>query len=325
MAKTNAATLFQSIVLLLTCCCLGVCFAKDNITITQPLRDSETLVSSNQTFKLGFFSPPNTSNRYVGITFNLPVVTVIWVANRDKPLNDSAGTFTISKDGNLVVLNGQKEILWSSNVSNLSANCTAQLLDTGNLVLQENGRTVWESFQNPTDSWVKTMKISAESSTNEKLRLSSWRSPSDPSIGDFSAGLQFLQTAQLLIWNRSKLYWRSAPWNGNVFIGIPIMNSVYNNGFELVGDSTESAYLYSKYSNDLGLLCYKITSEGTILEKHCNERKRDWDEKYSSMGTPCDVYGKCGPFGSCKSWDSPICTCLKGFEPRDKEEWDNGN
>ena len=37
------------------------------------------------------------------------------------------------------------------------------------------------------------------------------------------------------------------------------------------------------------------------------------------------IYGKCRPFGSCNSWDSPICTCLKGFEPRDKGEWDNGN
>ncbi|WMV46291.1 hypothetical protein MTR67_039676 [Solanum verrucosum] len=28
----------------------------------------------------------------------------------------------------------------------------------------------------------------------------------------------------------------------------------------------------------------------------------------------CDLYNTCGPFGSCKNNDSPICKCLKGYE-----------
>lgn len=326
MGKKNSTTLLQFFVpLLLVFCYLGVCIAINNITITQPLRHSETLFSSNQTFKLGFFSPTNTTNHYVGIMFNLPVMTVIWVANRENPLNDSSGTFTISEDGNLVVLNDYKQILWSSNVSNLSANCTANLMDTGNLVLQENGRTVWESFQNPTDSFVNTMRITAASRTDEKKRLSSWKSPSDPSVGDFSNGLEILQTAQIIIWKRNEIYWRSGPWNGVLFIGIPIMNSVYNNGFEVVGDRPADGYFSFKFSDGLPLLYYQLTSDGTIVEKVWVEGNKDWLVTSSTVPTECDVYGKCGPFGSCKAGDSPICKCLKGFEPRDKEEWDKGN
>ncbi|KAI5648796.1 hypothetical protein M9H77_34801 [Catharanthus roseus] len=326
MGKKNSTTLLQFFVpLLLVFCYLGVCIAINNITITQPLRHSETLFSSNQTFKLGFFSPTNTTNHYVGIMFNLPVMTVIWVANRENPLNDSSGTFTISEDGNLVVLNDYKQILWSSNVSNLSANCTANLMDTGNLVLQENGRTVWESFQNPTDSFVNNMRITAASRTDEKKRLSSWKSPSDPSVGDFSHGLEILQTAQIIIWKRNEIYWRSGPWNGVLFIGIPIMNSVYNNGFEVVGDRPDDGYFSFKFSDGLSLLYYQLTSDGTIVEKVWVEGNKDWLVTSSTVPTECDVYGKCGPFGSCKAGDSPICKCLKGFEPRDKEEWDKGN
>lgn len=37
------------------------------------------------------------------------------------------------------------------------------------------------------------------------------------------------------------------------------------------------------------------------------------------------VYGVCGHFASCNSQSSPICSCLKGFEPRNKEEWNKQN
>ncbi|KAK4436387.1 G-type lectin S-receptor-like serine/threonine-protein kinase [Sesamum alatum] len=39
----------------------------------------------------------------------------------------------------------------------------------------------------------------------------------------------------------------------------------------------------------------------------------------------CESYGECGAFGSCNSEDSPICACLRGFEPTNKQEWDSGN
>ena len=73
------------------------------------------MISNGSVFKLGFFSSVNSTNHYLGIWYNnISAFTVVWVANRQKPLNDSSGLLTISEDGNLVVLNGQKEILWSS-------------------------------------------------------------------------------------------------------------------------------------------------------------------------------------------------------------------
>ncbi|CDP04302.1 unnamed protein product [Coffea canephora] len=324
--KTSQSPMRGSLFLLLACFCLEACTAVDYITITQPLQDSETIVSSNQTFKLGFFSPANSSGRYVGIMFNVPAVAVVWVANRDRPLNDSSGTLTISGDGNLVVLNGQKEILWSSNVSNSVANSTAQLLDTGNLVLTDNpsGRTLWESFQIPTDSYLRRMRLSS-STKGQKIRLTSWRNASDPSIGSFSLGIEPQQTPQLFIWNDNKPYWRSGPWNSSAFIGVSAMDPVYLNGFNLVTDDTGLVSATFTYSSDSGLLYLELSSSGSILQKVLSDRKGDWEVTWSSQGSQCDVYGICGPFGSCKPHGSPICTCLQGFEPRDKVEWEGGN
>ncbi|KAL0382274.1 UNVERIFIED_CONTAM: G-type lectin S-receptor-like serine/threonine-protein kinase [Sesamum calycinum] len=39
----------------------------------------------------------------------------------------------------------------------------------------------------------------------------------------------------------------------------------------------------------------------------------------------CESYGECGAFGSCNSEVSPICACLRGFEPTNRREWDSGN
>ena len=97
---------------LLFCFDFGV--AVDIITSSQFIKDPEAIVSARNIFKLGFFSPVNSTNRYVGIWYNdMPTVTTVWVANRNEPLNDSSGVLKIFQDGNLVVLNGHKEILCS--------------------------------------------------------------------------------------------------------------------------------------------------------------------------------------------------------------------
>ena len=122
---------------ILFCFCLNLGFAIDIIRSSQSLKDPEYIISNGSTFRLGFFSPVNSTNPYLGIWYNnISVFTVIWVVNRQKALKDSSGVLTISKYGNLVVLNGQEEILWSSNVSNSLTNSSATLLDSGNLLLQ---------------------------------------------------------------------------------------------------------------------------------------------------------------------------------------------
>jgi hypothetical protein len=108
----------------------------DTITAAKFISDPEIIISNGGSFQLGFLSPPNSTYRYVGIWYsNISVSLVIWVANRNQPLKNSSGILAISKDGNLVVLDGQKKVLWSSNLTSSVVNSSAQLLDNGNLVL----------------------------------------------------------------------------------------------------------------------------------------------------------------------------------------------
>ncbi|XP_059436884.1 G-type lectin S-receptor-like serine/threonine-protein kinase At1g11330 [Corylus avellana] len=320
-------TNLSALLVLLYCFCLQFGSATDTITAAKFISDPETITSSGGDFNLGFFSPPNSTFRYVGIWYaEISVSTVIWVANRNKPLKNSSGILTISEDGNLVVLDAQKKVLWSSNLTNSVVNSSAQLLDSGNLVLQGNttGTFLWESFQHPSDTFMENMKISTNVTSGKKVQLTSWKNPSDPSIGNFSAGIVVRNLPEFFIWNGSSTYWRSGPWNSLVFIGVREMNSVYLNGFSLVDDQEGTFYFSYAFSNESFPVNFVLNAQGNLLRKYSNDGK-DWKVRWSALETECDVYAKCGAFGSCNSQNSPICSCLRGFEPKNTQEWNRGN
>ncbi|XP_026405166.1 G-type lectin S-receptor-like serine/threonine-protein kinase At1g11300 isoform X1 [Papaver somniferum] len=300
------------------------------------ISDHQTVVSSGGKFRLGFFSLKNSStNRYAGIWFNnIPGPTIIWVANQDKPLNDSSGVLKIADDGNLVVSDGRKNILWTSGLlSNASVVDTeAELMDTGNLVLREktsdnsSGRILWESFDYASNVLLPGMKVGENIKPGLKGEITSWRDSSDPSTGIFSLELDPSKLPQIIIKNvsKDKLHWRSGPWNNRVFIGVPRMYSVYVDGFFLVRDG-QQVYLTLGYGNKTSFTRFVLEPDGMFVQRDWLENNREWVDVWHSQETECDIYGKCGPFGSCNALDSPICSCLQGFEPKSKDEWSNGN
>ncbi|PHT81254.1 hypothetical protein T459_14269 [Capsicum annuum] len=187
----------------------GLSTEVDSITSTQSLRDPGILLSPGGFFKLGFFSPLNSTNRYVGIWYNFSDTVVIWVANRDKPLKDSSGVVEISGDGNVVITNREEEILWSSNVPTSQVNSVALLQDSGNFVLVDhlnNESTIWQSFEHPADSIVPKMRISENTRTGERVEVKSWRSPWNPNFGNFSLGMNSRIIPQMYIWKGSHPY-----------------------------------------------------------------------------------------------------------------------
>ena len=184
MAVTKNLLLF----LLLLHCCYYSCFfvefatATDSITINHSIKGSEIIVSNNSVFELGFFSPVNSTNRYIGIWYSFSPNVVVWVANRDKPLRDNSnGILKISMDGNLVLSDAKGQVLWSSSNSTTSSETTmagnnssssAQLLDTGNLVLKDyQGSTIWESFLHPSDTFLPKMRLVTKSKQHRTYSL----------------------------------------------------------------------------------------------------------------------------------------------------------
>ncbi|OIW18866.1 hypothetical protein TanjilG_25309 [Lupinus angustifolius] len=299
------------------------------ITSTRFITDNETITSNNTNLKLGFYSPENSTDRYLAIWY-LSQSYVIWIANRDQPLKDSSGVAKIHKDGNLVIMNGQNIIIWSSNVSTNLTNSTAELHDSGNLVLYDvmsgsgSGQLLWDSFSHPTDSAVPTMRVASNPYTGKKIQYVSRKSDSDPSSGYFTVSLERLDTPEVFFWyNKTRPYWRTGPWNGRFFLGTPRLTTEYLYGWRFENDSDGTIYVtYSVADpNDFGIL--SIVPSGTLkLVRILNK------VEYVNLEVDqneCDFYGACGPFGRCDNSTIPICSCFEGFEPKNLEEWNMKN
>ncbi|XP_045788328.1 G-type lectin S-receptor-like serine/threonine-protein kinase At1g11300 isoform X2 [Trifolium pratense] len=307
-------------------CSFCSCYSSinDTITLSKSLKDQDTITSNSTNFKLGFFSPINSTNRYLGIWY-INETNNIWIANRDQPLKDSNGIVSIHKDGNLVILNKQKgDIIWSTNIST-STNSTAQLDDSGNLILRDinSGETIWDSFSHPADAAVPTMRIGANKITGKKITFVSRKSENDPSSGHFSASLERLDAPEVFIWHDKNIHWRTGPWNGRVFLGSPRMLTEYLFGWRLDHDGDGTDYITYNFADKTKFGILTLTYHGTLkLVEYINKTK------FLSLEVDqneCDFYGKCGPFGNCDNSSVPICSCFEGFEPKNLVEWNLRN
>uniref|UniRef100_A0A2N9FCD8 Bulb-type lectin domain-containing protein n=1 Tax=Fagus sylvatica TaxID=28930 RepID=A0A2N9FCD8_FAGSY len=214
--------------------------AADIITQSQSLRDDMTLVSKDGSFELGFFNPGTSKNRYLGIWFkNIPVQTVVWVANRLKPINDSSGMLMLNNSGSLVLLiHNSTTVAWSANSTNQASNPIVQLLDSGNLVVRDEKEQnpenyLWQSFDYPCDTFLPGMKLGWDLRTGLERRLSTWKSPEDPSPGELNYGIERNNYPGQIMKKGTEKYFRTGPWNGHGYSGVPNLkaNSVYNYSF----------------------------------------------------------------------------------------------
>ncbi|KAK8648514.1 hypothetical protein V6N13_129264 [Hibiscus sabdariffa] len=77
--------------------------------------------------------------------------TVVWVANRISPINDSSGVLRIESSGRVVLQAQNTTAVWSANTTASAQNPVLQLLDSGNLVVRDVTDTnpenyLWQSF-----------------------------------------------------------------------------------------------------------------------------------------------------------------------------------
>jgi hypothetical protein len=189
--------------------------SRDSLKTNQTIKEGgDLLISKGNIFALGFFSPGSSSNRYLGIWYHkVPEQTVVWVANTNDPIIGSSGFLFINQYGNLVLhgKDDQKLPVWSPNVSvEENDTCAAQLLDSGNLILvrKRSRKTVWQSFDYPTNILLPGMKLGLD----RKLGIDRF--------GDFSVRINPNGLPQF--YNGKKPICRSPPWPWRSQMGLII-------------------------------------------------------------------------------------------------------
>lgn len=317
--------------LLILICTAALCFftifefslAADTLSADQTLADGELLNSPDQMFELGFFSPANSTNRFLGIWYRATPEVVIWVANRDNPIVGAQGVLALLKNGSLILSSAQSRMMiWSSNSSTAASSPALRLLDTGNLVLAEDlqspERYFWQSFDHPGDTSLPGMRLVQDFESGESIYLTSWKSADDPSIGEFSYRIENKGLSQLVIMKGAEKTYRSVFWNDH-FTGYPIIRNaawrieaVTNRG-RLV--SASQPFNYSVISRVI------MNNTGSLQRYMMNEERDGWGLTLAVPRDSCDQYGFCGPNGVCKIYKTTVCDCLNGFVPRSEQEW----
>ncbi|KAH9796637.1 Receptor-like serine/threonine-protein kinase SD1-8 [Citrus sinensis] len=299
-----------------------IAISVDTLTATQNLTYGKTLVSSDDVFELGFFSPGSSGKWYIGIWYkNIVQRTYVWVANRDDPLANSSGVLRIINQ-RIGLFDGSQNLVWSSNQTK-ATNPVAQLQDSGNFVLKEAGsdEILWQSFDYPTDTLLPQMKIGWDLKTGFEWYLTSWKSTDDPSTGDNSFKLDFHGFPEGFLWNKQERKYRSGPWNGVRFSGVPEMKPIEGINFEFFIDQDHDVY-YSFFIENKNLFSRLIVSPDGFLQRFTwIEANKIWNPFWYAPKDQCDNYGECGPFGICDTNASPVCQCMRGFEPKDPQAW----
>ncbi|GMY39823.1 G-type lectin S-receptor-like serine/threonine-protein kinase At4g03230 [Fagus crenata] len=172
---------------------------------------------------------------------------------------------------------------------------TLTLTDSGNLVAyrDDKGKPVWESFKNPTDSFLPGMPM------DSNLSLTSWRDRDDPGTGNFTF---IVDTKTLIIDKEGMIYWKSVDYGQ-----LPLSNGLYF-----------AALLGSNHAR---------------LVMHFSGKLEYWDQSYigtpsliqAEPSNNCSRYDFCGKFGSCNPNNKLACKCLPGFIPNVPQKWHSGD
>ncbi|GKC22786.1 G-type lectin S-receptor-like serine/threonine-protein kinase B120 [Tanacetum coccineum] len=291
----------------------------------QFLSDGDTLVSPQQVFELGFFSPLNSNLKYVGIWYyGHQNRTVAWVANRDNPISGDSGVFRIGINGSLVVSDGNGVVYWTSNdVNNLNANLTVMLMDTGNLILStvgnvgDDSNAIWQSCHHPTDTYLPNLRVYLNLTNGISRDFVSWKTGNDPSTGNYSMGIDPRGSPQVVAWNDmlNRRLWRSGHWNNQIFTGVPQMRSLLLFGFRLV--QLDNGLMYFIFNNDNTslLMRFLIQWNGVVQQLTYDTRTSQWNVSLSQPTIGCETYNQCGNNGFCtRSNGASVCICMQGFD-----------
>ena len=177
-------------------------------------------------------------------------------------------------------------------MSGLANNSFALLQDNGNLVLLSgtSGTIMWQSFYHPTNSLLP-QRLLIYKDMNENPVLRSWKGASNPSSGRFTLKLIPGTLLEFLTEYDDKPYWRSGPWQGNGFNGVPDLHAGAGNGFSFLNENYELEII-DVHQQPLVAMKENIIALPLLIKKHPLPEKRligdmsDMERVLKSIGLP---------------------------------------
>jgi hypothetical protein len=171
------------------------------------------------------------------------------------------------------------------------------------------------------------MKLGWDLRNGLERRITSWKSPDDPSPGDLSWGLVLHNYPEFYLMNGTQKYCRIGPWNGLQFSGLsdrkqnPVYDFKYvaNNDLNYASNKDEMFYSFTLKNSSafVSAMIYQTNFSISVWK----EDNTNWLLTEITPANFCEMYGACGPYASCSTTNSPSCQCLYGFIPKSTQQW----
>ncbi|RLN25302.1 hypothetical protein C2845_PM07G10750 [Panicum miliaceum] len=160
-----------------------------------------------------------------------------------------------------------------------------------------------------------------KTSSSPGVALTSWRNAEDPAPGMFTDTVDRNGSSEFfLLWNGSRVYWRSGVWTGRVFANLPeaVNNVLFNQTYvETRAYRRVTSVLY----NNSTITRMVLDLTGQTKQYIWVADSQSWQFFWAAPTVQCDVYALCGAFGICNQRSQPPCQCPPGFAPAAERDW----
>ncbi|AES69563.2 Serine/Threonine kinase, plant-type protein [Medicago truncatula] len=292
--------------------------------------ENDFIVSPKGTFTAGFY--PVGENAYsFAIWFtqkhkNLTNATVVWMANREQPVNGKRSTLSLLNTGNLILTDAGQFNVWSTNTYSLKQ-LELVLYDTGNLILREhntNGFILWQSFDFPTDTLLPD-----QSFTRYMNLVSSKRDTTNYSSSCYKLFFDNDNLLRLLYDGPGD---SSVYWPDPLFLDWQDSRSMYNHNrvatLNRLGNFSSSDN-FTFITSDYGTVLQRrltLDFDGNVRVYSRKQGQEKWLVSGQFVQQPCQIHGICGPNSTCSY--GPIkgrkCSCLPGYSIINNQDWSQG-
>ncbi|CAK8568323.1 unnamed protein product [Lathyrus sativus] len=295
-----------------------------SLSVEEP---KDMIVSQNGMFCAGFYAVGENAYSFA-IWYSEPNnqtqnLTLVWIANRDQPVNGRGSKLHFLNNGNLVLKDTDESHVWSANTVSLSP-VALVLLNTGNLVLRKvNGNTLWQSFDSPTNTLLSQQVF------NRHSRIVCSRSETNKSSGFYMLYFDNDNILRLLYDGPevSSIYWPD-PWltdwdakrAGYNNSRVAVLNSLGN-----FSSSDGFNFMTSDYGDELMQRRLRLDPDGNIRTYSRKQSGEKWYVSWQAKLRPCRIHGVCGVNSLCSYYsDSIKCSCLPGYKMKNPQDWAYG-